>query len=119
MQQANQTTTTVIKYNDTSSISLKLPSIVVKCVDYLTDKALYLHGLFRVPGNLKRIEEIKKSIALTLDKNQYMFPANAQCHDIASILKGFFRSLDPEPLLVNKILPILLRCILSSIYFVI
>lgn len=72
-----------------------VPLIVQTLTDFLRKRGMSEEGLFRIPGNQGRIDTYKakfeadETIELT---------SSAECHDVAGLLKLYFREL-PEPLL--------------------
>lgn len=79
----------------------QVPSLVKKAIHYLDTRGVKTEGIFRVPGAKTRIDEIRErfdsgqDVELTDDLNP---------HDVACLLKEFFRSL-PEPLLTRELFP--------------
>eukprot|EP00968_Pinguiococcus_pyrenoidosus_P009365 scaffold731_cov261-Pinguiococcus_pyrenoidosus.AAC.111 len=71
------------------------PQLVVDCIAYLDAYGLYEKGLFRVPGNAERINDMKQ----TFDAGeQVVFEPPVEVNDVGAIFKLYFRLL-PEPLI--------------------
>jgi hypothetical protein len=88
----------------------RVPPIVRKAIDYLDQTAVKTEGLFRISGSKARIHEIRRRF----DQGQDVDLSDANPHDVAAVLKDFFRSL-PEPLMTRDLFaPILGTRRLSS-----
>jgi hypothetical protein len=88
----------------------RVPPIVRKAIELLDEKAVMTEGLFRISGSKARIYEIKQKF----DRGEDVDLTDANPHDIAALLKEFFRSL-PEPLMTRELFgPILGTRKLSS-----
>jgi len=71
----------------------EIPKIVTKCVEFLENTGLETVGLFRVPGDMGEINNLRKRI----DAGENVeFTTEEDVHVIAGLLKSYFRSL-PEP----------------------
>jgi hypothetical protein len=58
-------------------------------------------GIFRLPGNMKKVRELQQAIS------QGEFPLeNCEVHDLGSLFKSWFSSL-PEPIVQKDVLPML------------
>jgi len=72
----------------------QVPSFLEKCLAYLESTGLTAEGLFRVPGTLTEINDMKKEldkgIVNSLNLSKY------SVHSTCSIVKLWFREL-PEP----------------------
>lgn len=82
-----------------NEFALRIPALVRSSIAYLQENGLNTSGLFRVAGSAKRVETLKK-----VWESKYEHPDGAvdytgyNVHDVAAVLKSFFREL-PEPLL--------------------
>ncbi|ELP83685.1 Rho GTPase-activating protein, putative [Entamoeba invadens IP1] len=76
-----------------------LPYPLVDCLEYFNthSAALSTEGLFRVPGNIAIVNEIKKmyNMGQTVDLNKY------DVHTVGSVFKVFFREL-PDSLVTQE-----------------
>ncbi|KAL7048197.1 hypothetical protein ACKWTF_003260 [Chironomus riparius] len=77
----------------------QVPSVVLTCTRYLEENGLNTVGIFRVSTSKKRVRQLRedfdKGIVNSIDQD--VCP-----HDIATLLKEFFRDL-PEPLLCRHL----------------
>lgn len=77
----------------------QVPMIVRKAIEHLDTKGVKVEGLFRIPGSKARIAELRERIDAGLDVE---LTEDTNPHDVACLLKEFFRSL-PEPLLTKEL----------------
>eukprot|EP00468_Gymnochlora_sp_CCMP2014_P004404 CAMPEP_0167754398 /NCGR_PEP_ID=MMETSP0110_2-20121227/8245_1 /TAXON_ID=629695 /ORGANISM="Gymnochlora sp., Strain CCMP2014" /LENGTH=774 /DNA_ID=CAMNT_0007640267 /DNA_START=148 /DNA_END=2472 /DNA_ORIENTATION=- len=70
----------------------KLPQPVFDCVEFLSEFAVDHEGLFRIPGDAKKVEEFKNMYDT---RGKVSLKGN---NEVAGLLKLFFREL-PEPLI--------------------
>ncbi|KAL5460443.1 hypothetical protein EMCRGX_G033893 [Ephydatia muelleri] len=77
----------------------QVPTLVKKTIEHLDTKGVKLEGLFRIPGSKARIAELREKIDAGLDVE---LNEDTNPHDVACLLKEFFRSL-PEPLLTRDL----------------
>lgn len=81
-----------------------VPTVVMMCIRHLEQFGLRTVGIFRVSSSKKRVRQLREEfdrggqITLTMDTG---------VHDVATLLKEFFRDL-PEPLIPKDIQPALL-----------
>jgi len=99
----------------------QVPSIVLTCTKYLEENGLNTVGIFRVSTSKKRVRQVSEAFFLILREGTSSFDASQfqlredfdkgivnaidsdVCpHDIATLLKEFFRDL-PEPLLCRHL----------------
>jgi len=82
-----------------SNQGLLVPLIVHNTVTTLQQKGLQTEGIFRVSGNMQRVEELKKlyDAGEPVDLNEEKDP-----HVVASLLKWYIREL-PEPLMTTEL----------------
>lgn len=88
-----------------------MPQIVQTCIQYLQQNGLSVIGLFRVAGSVKRCRQLKidlesgGELCIRTDDEEGLehYP-----HDIATLLKEFFRDL-PQPLLTSELYPAFLE----------
>ncbi|CAK9290921.1 unnamed protein product [Gordionus sp. m RMFG-2023] len=97
-----------IEYNDNINIHndlsnhelpLLIPVFVENCLKYLESRCLYVQGIFRVSCSKKRMKQLKEDI--NCGKKVYLND-NPSPHDIAGLLKEYFREL-PEPLMTDEL----------------
>lgn len=99
--------------------SLQVPQIVQTCVQYLQQNGLSVIGLFRVAGSVKRCRQLKVDLEsggelfIRTDDEEGLehYP-----HDIATLLKEFFRDL-PQPLLTSELYPAFLEVTSKTIWW--
>ncbi|XP_065884816.1 rho GTPase-activating protein 6-like isoform X2 [Dysidea avara] len=76
----------------------QVPMLVTKAMQFIESKAMMTEGIFRIPGAKNRINQIKKQVdAGVVQLSECQHP-----HDVACLLKEFFRCL-PEPLLTREL----------------
>eukprot|EP00128_Syssomonas_multiformis_P002490 Colp12_sorted_trinity150504_noHs@1126 len=75
-----------------------VPVVVRTLIDHIMREGLSAHGVFRVSGNSKRMRQLKDE--LCVDKKMSLSEYNV--HDVAGILKQYFRDL-PEPLMTTDL----------------
>jgi hypothetical protein len=75
-----------------------LPPIVQQPIEFLLQNGLKEEGIFRVPGVQDHIKELKKRY----DKGKKIDLTGEDIHNVAGLLKLFFREL-PEPLLTFEL----------------
>lgn len=75
-----------------------LPLIATKCIAYLTDKALLESGVFRLPGRVTRVEELRQSFNRGEDPD---ISSEPEIHAVGSLFKRYLRDL-PAPLLTAE-----------------
>eukprot|EP01100_Stratorugosa_tubuloviscum_P010827 TRINITY_DN470_c0_g4_i1.p1 TRINITY_DN470_c0_g4~~TRINITY_DN470_c0_g4_i1.p1 ORF type:complete len:650 (-),score=280.08 TRINITY_DN470_c0_g4_i1:242-2191(-) len=76
----------------------KVPTIVTDIIEHLENHALEVEGIFRIPGDQKEIEYIKK----ILDRGHTIdFSTVRDPHTVCAVLKLFLRQL-PEPVFLFK-----------------
>jgi hypothetical protein len=78
--------------------TIKIPKILHDTVIFLSSH-LQTEGLFRKTGSLSRQREL-----ISFIERGAIIPADSHVHDVANLMKRFFREL-PEPLLTNRLLP--------------
>ncbi|CAO1343516.1 unnamed protein product [Diamesa serratosioi] len=80
-------------------LKFQVPSIVLACTKYLEEYGLNTVGIFRVSTSKKRVRQLREDF----DKGTVTQIDPDVCpHDIATLLKEFFRDL-PEPLLCRHL----------------
>ncbi|KAJ3116917.1 Rho GTPase-activating protein 6, partial [Nowakowskiella sp. JEL0407] len=89
---------------DSKVTEVGVPKLVKNCCEALIYKGLEVQGILRVPGNKRRVEAIKAQMM----KGVQVDFMTANPHDIATILKGYFRE-QKEPLLTYRLYKIFLR----------
>ncbi|XP_063611958.1 uncharacterized protein LOC134785525 [Penaeus indicus] len=79
--------------------SPQIPSLVNKCLKHLETNGMHTLGIFRVSSSKKRVRQLREEF----DTGQEVW-LNEECcpHDVATLLKEFFRDL-PEPLLTREL----------------
>jgi len=79
-----------------------VPIVVVKCLEYLYTYGLHEEGLFRVPGSFGKIAVLKQAFhddAENVDLCELLEEGKeARPYTAATLLKQFFRDLQPEGL---------------------
>jgi len=75
------------------------PDIVVKCVNYLSDKVKE-EGIFRLSGSSAQLKELKESFDRGEDVDLSKIKDE---HVVAGLLKAYFREL-PEPIFTRKLM---------------
>ena len=70
---------------------------------FLTDAAAYImdhivEGIFRIPGERKKVDEMKRTIEKKGDFLQFKNPIESDVHCVSSVMLSFLRDL-PEPLI--------------------
>jgi hypothetical protein len=87
-----------------------VPPFVDKLITFIDNHGISREGIYRVPGNTARINTLR--IRVNQDENQVQLEQDIsgdRVHDIAGLLKLFFRSL-PEPLTTTSLYPRLISC---------
>ena len=111
------------RYDTTGTGAPCVPPIVSLSIQYLLQNGLHTQGLFRLAGNVKRVDQLKhqweedevESVAAARRRANEPTSTSAvrmdfsafNVHDVASVLKQFFRDL-PEPLLPYRLYPVFL-----------
>mmetsp|Transcript_9927 Transcript_9927/g.15982 ORF Transcript_9927/g.15982 Transcript_9927/m.15982 type:complete len:767 (+) Transcript_9927:156-2456(+) len=75
-----------------NSSEVKIPQPIYDCVEFLTEHGLDSEGIFRVPGDAKKVGEMKS----LYDRRQEV--SLQGINEVAGLLKLYFREL-PEPLI--------------------
>lgn len=79
---------------------LKLPFIVQQCLEYLNAEGLQQDGLFRKPGNSRRMSDLQNIFdgkpVRRVDMKEF------SVHDVAGVLKRYIREL-PEPIFTARL----------------
>jgi len=76
-----------------------VPSVVNTCIKYLELHGLNTVGIFRVSSSKKRVRQLREDFDSGAD---VILTDEVSVHDVATILKEFFRDL-PEPLLPREV----------------
>ncbi|CAB3407437.1 unnamed protein product [Caenorhabditis bovis] len=89
--------------DDVDPHALQVPKIVENCTQYLMAYGLNQVGLFRVAGNTKRCRQLRNALekaggGTAINDNMV---ANTTAHDVATLLKEYFRDL-PQSLLPKE-----------------
>ena len=66
----------------------QVPQVVMSCIQYL-DTHLDEEGLYRIPGSLAKVNLLKSQF--TKNQGMDLFKLNPEAHDIATLLKMYFR----------------------------
>lgn len=105
-----------------SKQGLPLPEPIIRCMNYLSEKYIETEGIFRKSGHKVRIEELQMKmvkayqettlVSSKISANHSIYPSNFfdsfTAHDVADLIKIFFRNL-PEPLIDVKLMNFLLK----------
>jgi len=76
-----------------------IPGVVTLLTTYLRENAIKTEGLLRLPGNFDKVELLRKQIeAGSQDGFKDVDLSKQNPHDVAEVLRGFFRDL-PEPVI--------------------
>ncbi|KAA0203338.1 hypothetical protein HAZT_HAZT008456 [Hyalella azteca] len=77
----------------------QVPSLVTACCNHLLNHGLHTVGIFRVSSSKKRVRQLREEF----DQGGEVVLTEEHCpHDVATLLKEFFRDL-PEPLLTRDL----------------
>ncbi|KAL4240161.1 Unconventional myosin-IXa [Mactra antiquata] len=87
-----------MKFEKTRS-DRKVPLIVEACIEFLTENALETEGIFRLPGRMLLVRDLKDRY----DEGEkvVLSPDDVDIHSVASLLKQYLREL-PECLIPYK-----------------
>ncbi|XP_076060802.1 uncharacterized protein LOC143036847 isoform X2 [Oratosquilla oratoria] len=89
----------------TSSRFVRIPELVSICFRHLEHNGLHTLGIFRVSSSKKRVRQLREEFDSGREVN---LTADHCPHDVATLLKEFFRDL-PDPLLTRELYEALLR----------
>ncbi len=84
-------------YDKTSHVYNNIPTIIVKCIEFLIPDALEIAGIFRVNGSTSRINNLQNLFELGPSFGQDMKWSEHKCftiHDVSNILKRYLNSLE-------------------------
>jgi len=84
----------------------EIPSVVVRCLEYIRAEGMYTEGIFRIPGDTVTISELKT--AYDTERASDIHFDNYSVHDIGGLVKLFFREL-PNPLFPFNFFPVLMN----------
>ncbi|KAF2368532.1 Rho GTPase-activating protein domain [Trinorchestia longiramus] len=77
----------------------QVPALVTTCCNHLLNHGLHTVGIFRVSSSKKRVRQLREEF----DQGGEVLLTEEHCpHDVATLLKEFFRDL-PEPLLTRDL----------------
>eukprot|EP00049_Salpingoeca_infusionum_P004099 m.74852 g.74852 ORF g.74852 m.74852 type:complete len:1446 (-) comp12414_c1_seq1:705-5042(-) len=78
-----------------------IPPIVDKCCEYIETTGLLTEGIYRVAGNVSKMRQLE--MEFNRDDSAVEFdPSVHRAHDVASLLKLYFRRL-PEPIICTRL----------------
>ncbi|XP_071545387.1 uncharacterized protein RhoGAP102A isoform X2 [Panulirus ornatus] len=79
--------------------SPQIPGLVNMCLKHLETNGMHTLGIFRVSSSKKRVRQLREEF----DSGREVWLSEDHCpHDVATLLKEFFRDL-PEPLLTREL----------------
>lgn len=78
-----------------------VPSVVLQLIKFIEEQGLSTAGLFRISGNSRRMEQLKKALDLSTATGAIDFDG-CNVHDVTGVLKAFLRDM-PEPLVPYKL----------------
>jgi len=87
-----------LDYWEKENPDLKIPIVVELTINYLSKNGLRVEGLFRIPGSVQNIQDMKAQF----DSGKKVALQSYIPHDVGGVLKQFLRDL-PEPLLSFKL----------------
>jgi len=71
---------------------LSVPQVCFDCIEFMRTNSLHVEGLFRVPGNKDKVQDLSLSFEKRKDNIKL-----SDSHDVAGLLKLYFKML-PSPL---------------------
>ncbi|CAI8051664.1 Arf-GAP with Rho-GAP domain, ANK repeat and PH domain-containing protein 1 [Geodia barretti] len=101
MQALRHTQVSGIPLSEQQTTSARIPIIVHKCLQFVETFGLEAQGIYRMSGNLAKI----RRLILGFNQDARGFLINSEeytVHDVAGVLKDFFKSL-PDPLLTHSL----------------
>lgn len=90
----------------TKRLSNSIPFIVVKCVEEIEARGIFVEGIYRVSGFADEVDDLKNSFE-KLGPQTQVSAEHLNIHTVAGVLKLYFRSL-PTPLITGECSSLLL-----------
>jgi RalA-binding protein 1 len=92
-----------VKYNHPADVSIELPAVVYRCIEYLDAKnAAYEEGIFRLSGSNVVIRQLRERFNTEGDLNLVTDDQYYDIHAVASLLKLYLREL-PTTILTREL----------------
>ncbi|RHZ51233.1 hypothetical protein Glove_481g89 [Diversispora epigaea] len=86
-----------------------LPTVIVRCIEFLDKYGLDEIGIYRIPGSVLTVSRIRGIFDSGADLN-FLQSSTEDPHAVATLLKMYFREL-PEPILTEVLLPDFNECV--------
>ncbi|CAG8496702.1 649_t:CDS:2 [Diversispora eburnea] len=86
-----------------------LPTVIVRCIEFLDKYGLDEIGIYRIPGSVLTVSRIRSIFDYGADLN-FLQSSTEDPHAVATLLKMYFREL-PEPILTEVLLPDFNECV--------
>ncbi|RYP47997.1 hypothetical protein DL768_006044 [Monosporascus sp. mg162] len=97
------TLTEAVKYNSPTDVSVPLPAVVYRCIQYLDLKnAILEEGIFRLSGSNIVIKQLRERFNAESDINLLTDETYYDIHAVASLLKLYLREL-PTSILTREL----------------
>lgn len=92
-----------VKYNSPADVSVPLPAVVYRCIQYLDEKnAILEEGIFRLSGSNIVIKQLRERFNTEGDVNLITDETYYDIHAVASLLKLYLREL-PTTILTREL----------------
>jgi len=81
-------------------LNTETPLVVCDCIAFIRAKGMYTEGIFRIPGQQDLVDALKHKYSEEKEED-VLNSLPCEVHDVATLLKSFFRWL-PEPIIPKE-----------------